>query len=354
MKPRTYTFNNSTLTIIFGDITTSQAEVIVSSDDTGISMGGGVSKSILKKGGEYIKADAQRKLPTKLGDVMVSTAGDLTYQKYIFHCISIDYNNEADSINLRDYIIQHSVDKCFQLLQALEINSIAFPCIGGGRAGIPLDKIAEIMSKAISTNLCKTNRPYQIELYLLDHMNKLTDMDFIDLFENFAASAAVAKAMAELKMKQYTKENTNENASIEMPSIEEMNHEVFISYSRKNKEKVKKICDILTQHHIVSWIDTDNISSGDRFKAVIAHAIDKAKVVLFFSSEDSNKSEFVHKEIDYAFSMNKSIIPIRLDDSQYSKDLILDLTPIDHIDWFLDEEEAEKRLLDSLTFKLKF
>lgn len=49
MVPRKYLFNNSTLSIVFGDITTSKSEVIVSSDDTGISMGGGISECILKQ-----------------------------------------------------------------------------------------------------------------------------------------------------------------------------------------------------------------------------------------------------------------------------------------------------------------
>lgn len=45
----------------------SQADVIVSSDDTGISMGGGISGSILKAGGESIRQDAQKKLPAQIG-----------------------------------------------------------------------------------------------------------------------------------------------------------------------------------------------------------------------------------------------------------------------------------------------
>lgn len=54
---RTYKFNNSTLTIRFGDVVTSDAEVIVSSDDTEISMGGGVSQSILEAGGDFVRED---------------------------------------------------------------------------------------------------------------------------------------------------------------------------------------------------------------------------------------------------------------------------------------------------------
>jgi type I restriction-modification system DNA methylase subunit len=88
---RTYKFNNSTLTIRFGDVVTSDAEVIVSSDDTEISMGGGVSQSILEAGGDFVREDAQKKLPALLGDVIVSTAGKLAKQKYIFHCLTIDY-----------------------------------------------------------------------------------------------------------------------------------------------------------------------------------------------------------------------------------------------------------------------
>ena len=96
MKPRKYQFNNSSITIIFGDITESVADVIVSSDDTGISMGGGVSKSLLSKGGEFIQRDAQRKLPATVGDVIVSTAGNLENQKYIFHCLTLFFDERND------------------------------------------------------------------------------------------------------------------------------------------------------------------------------------------------------------------------------------------------------------------
>ena len=63
MNTRKYYYNNSTMTIVFGNILDSKAEVIVSSDDTGISMAGGISGAILKAGGEIIREDAQKKLP---------------------------------------------------------------------------------------------------------------------------------------------------------------------------------------------------------------------------------------------------------------------------------------------------
>ena len=54
--------------------------------------GGGVSRAILHAGGEVIIKDAQKMVPIPLGDVLVTTAGKLERQKYVFHCIMIDKN----------------------------------------------------------------------------------------------------------------------------------------------------------------------------------------------------------------------------------------------------------------------
>lgn len=194
MGPRKYQFNNSTLTIIFGDILTSKAEVIVSSDDTGISMSGGISGCIRKAGGDEIRKDAQKKLPAHLGDVVVSTAGTMKHQKFIFHCLTIDYEhkddvNEGRVSNPEDfsnYILQNSVEKCFCLMQALDLSSIAFPCIGGGVANIPLRTVAEVMADTIKEKLNCTQKQYEIELYIHDSNinDELIYLSFMACFEN--------------------------------------------------------------------------------------------------------------------------------------------------------------------------
>ncbi len=48
-QSKEYHINNSTIKIVFGNILNSQAEVIVSSDDCNITMGGGVSWAIDRK-----------------------------------------------------------------------------------------------------------------------------------------------------------------------------------------------------------------------------------------------------------------------------------------------------------------
>lgn len=122
-QSKDYHINNSTVRIIFGNILDSQADVIVSSDDCNITMGGGVSMAIQnKEGTNVIRDDAQKKVPADVGDVVVSTAGTLP-QKNIFHVITIGYNklsqsNMSEDISKDDihqYIIGHSIDKCFLL-----------------------------------------------------------------------------------------------------------------------------------------------------------------------------------------------------------------------------------------------
>ena len=84
MESRQYIYNQSTLTVKFGNIIDSHADVIVSSDDSCVTMGGGVSRAILRAGGDAIIKDAKKMTPVRLGDVIVTTAGGLLHQKYVY------------------------------------------------------------------------------------------------------------------------------------------------------------------------------------------------------------------------------------------------------------------------------
>ena len=92
-----YHINNSSISIYFGNILQTKADVIVSSDDTNITMGGGVSGAIRREEGTgAISQDVNKKTPAEVGDVIVSTAGSLP-QMYIFHVITLDYGSVGHS-----------------------------------------------------------------------------------------------------------------------------------------------------------------------------------------------------------------------------------------------------------------
>lgn len=180
---RTYKFGKSCLSLEFGDITTSQAQVLVSSDDYYLSMGGGVSRSLLKVGGNAVALDAAKKAPAALGDVVVTTAGALPAQ-YIFHAVTIGPDGAAASPK---EILIRTTKRCMGMLDSLQLCSIAFPAIGAGVAGFSYEEVAAQMSDVIVDDLSKRQTPVEVTIYLFDRFREMREMDFIRFFEEFAA-----------------------------------------------------------------------------------------------------------------------------------------------------------------------
>lgn len=348
-QPKEYHINNSNVKIIFGNILDSHADVIVSSDDSDISMGGGISKAIdQKEGTGAIRLDVGKKVPAEIGDVIVSTAGTLP-QKNIFHVITIDFRPRKDSNipeeisreDIHQYIIGHSIDKCFILLHAMDYKSIAFPQIGAGVAGIPFLKVVAVMSEAIGRNLRKTNKAFNVEIYLYDRFEKMNQWDFLPMFEQFSAQEAIAKMLSEQANDRLFADNANDQQSAgDIPAIEK---DIFISYSRKDAEIVKAIYEWLERAGYKCWMDVDGMYSGVSYKKVIVDAIKRSKVLLFMSSENSNKSRNVVSEVSIAVEHGKKIIPIRLDMSSYSESIEYDIINHDYVVYDRTRTEESNR-----------
>lgn len=76
---------------------------------------------------------------------------------------------------------------------------------------------------------------------------------------------------------------------------------VFISYSYKDKEFVRKLASDLTSYGIEPWIDEREIRVGDSLVAKISNGIREADHILVVLSEDSVRSKWVQQEIQLAF-----------------------------------------------------
>ncbi len=109
-------------------------------------------------------------------------------------------------------------------------------------------------------------------------------------------------------------------------------YNIFVSYSRKNSELVLAIVKQLQEKGFTVWIDKDGIESGDAFKTVIVRAIKMSDVFLFFSSKEANDSPWTVKEVNTAVHLKKTIIPIRMDDSDYNDSVLFDLVGVDYGD----------------------
>jgi len=85
---RIYDIAGNQLTIDVGSVLDIPAEVVVSSDDYRLTMGGGVSAAILAAAGTPVALDAAKAVPREAGDVVVTTAGALP-SRYVFHVVTI-------------------------------------------------------------------------------------------------------------------------------------------------------------------------------------------------------------------------------------------------------------------------
>lgn len=357
-QSKEYHINNSTVKILFGNMLDSKAEVIVNSSGAGMTMSGGLTKMIREAGGEVIREDARTKLPVTLGDAVVTTAGRLC-QKYVFHCITLDrsydHSNTPEGISeddIHQYIISHSIDKCFQLLQAMELTSIAFPAIGAGAAGIPFDKVSRVMSESIARNLRKTNKTIDIEIYLFDRFDKMRQWDFLPMFEQFSAQEALSK----LKKEQAYNQLTVDDVEIKQEKGNKPNKDekVFISYSRKDTDTVKIIYKQLQKAGIKCWLDENGMYSGVSYKTVIVKAIKNSDAVLFMSSVNSNASLHVVSEISLASKHGKKIIPVRLDMTPYSESIEYDIINHDYVIYDKSRmEDSFNELLKKIVSTLK-
>jgi hypothetical protein len=194
------------------------------------------------------------------------------------------------------------------------------------------------MIRSIATNLLRTNKSIKVELYLYNRFGKMTEWDFLPFFEK------IGKYLPEENL--LNPEETDETKDKYSDVVEE-NLVIFISYSRKDKEQASAICQILNKYNISYWIDEECTYSGSNFKGVIVEQIKKSSIVLFLSSQNSNLSPNVVKEIGIAVHYSKPIIPIKLDSYSYDSNIEYDLCNIDYIE-YNSNDTFENKLINNI------
>jgi WD40 repeat protein len=101
--------------------------------------------------------------------------------------------------------------------------------------------------------------------------------------------------------------------------------DVFISYSRKDKEFVQVLHQALAESQYDAWIDWEDIPPTADWWAEIEAGIEGADAFLFVISPDSVVSRVCNREIEHAVANHKRMIPIvrrdGFDSAEISRDL---------------------------------
>jgi tetratricopeptide (TPR) repeat protein len=86
--------------------------------------------------------------------------------------------------------------------------------------------------------------------------------------------------------------------------------DIFISYSRKDREFVRRLDQALRQRKHEAWVDWDDIHPAEEFMQAIRSAIERTDAFVFVLSPDSVGSQVCGREVAHAVSHNKRLIPI--------------------------------------------
>lgn len=98
-----------------------------------------------------------------------------------------------------------------------------------------------------------------------------------------------------------------------------MSHDVFLSYSSRNKAVADAVCAGLEAEKIRCWIAPRDVLPGSNYGESIVDALEGCRVVVLIYSAASNVSPAVLREAERAMNRGKPIIPFRLEDVPMAK-----------------------------------
>jgi O-acetyl-ADP-ribose deacetylase len=146
-----------------GDITAMSVDAIVNAANTDLLLGAGVAGALRERGGPAIQEECDRAGPIALGEAAVTTGGRLK-ALYVIHAASMHLGGKtsAESLGL-------STRSSLMLAEGKGLKSIAFPAIGTGVAGFPMDECAKIMISEVLDHLRSRSSLERIHFVLYDN-----------------------------------------------------------------------------------------------------------------------------------------------------------------------------------------
>jgi O-acetyl-ADP-ribose deacetylase (regulator of RNase III) len=363
---RVYNIAGNTLTIDVGSVLDVSAEVVVSSDDYLLTMGGGVSAAIRMAAGNALVLDASKAIPREAGDVVVTTAGALT-SRYVFHVVTIGPHQWEDPGALPDVagLVHRATRTCLELMQPLGVRSIAFPALGTGTARFPIEASAVAMAEVISDVMRQASWLIDVSIMLMSP-TLTSPMQYLAFYEEFARRVPLVAAqqtaeptpartsqapstvsdLLGLEQKRQAMEQEladlqpgkddgrraelraalerNTDQRLRAAQREQSNRQkaasVFVSYARQDEELRSRLHDHLGGlrygGYIKDWSD-GQIIPGQEWAPEIIRRLDEADIILLLVTASFLGSDFIGKvELARALERHRSgqaiVIPVIL------------------------------------------
>ena len=128
-----------------------------------------------------------------------------------------------------------------------------------------------------------------------------------------------------------------------------MEHDVFISYSSRNKNVADAICRAFEEQGINCWIAPRDIPSGSGYGEVIEDVIKNCRLFIVIFSNFALSSKWVGAELNVAFDEGKHIISYRIDQTHLTGIMRLILNQSQWIDSSPDAETKFNDLVEAVS-----
>jgi len=152
----------SKIVIQQGDLTEMETDAIVNAANNDLILGGGVAGAIRRKGGDAIQRECHEIGSIPVGYAAITGGGNLK-AKYVIHAASMQLGGVTTAEAL-----QRSTAHALRIAAERGLKSIAFPAVGTGIAGFPMEECAEIMLREAAEHLKNGSSLQTIYFVLFD------------------------------------------------------------------------------------------------------------------------------------------------------------------------------------------
>lgn len=122
---------------------------------------------------------------------------------------------------------------------------------------------------------------------------------------------------------------------------------LFVSYAHKDEDRVFPLIRALHERRCRIWYD-EGIEIGVNWPQTVAERLRDSALVLVFLSKNALASQNCLREIHFGVSQKKTLLVVRLDDSELPPGVGMQVSVAQTVDWRGAQESAEEvfRLLD--------
>lgn len=144
------------------DLTETDTDAIVNAANNDLILGGGVAGAIRRKGGDEIQRECNEIGSIPVGYAAITTGGKLK-ARFVIHAASMRLGGTTTAESLRN-----STTHCLRIARERGLRSIAFPAVGTGIAGFPLEECAKIILREAAEHLLGETSLETVHFVLFD------------------------------------------------------------------------------------------------------------------------------------------------------------------------------------------